>query len=187
MQVENLLLHKPEYRSTKRLLLVSENQLLRVDNGFMTRYRQLQEMTIIRKLTFSREKILDVYIKLEVILAELIKINLVGFETEKSAMLEEMLKNMQMHRKREILKTWGVIDKGLSTQLERLSSVRNALAHSWILRGIKYKEDFLKDNFENFKIDFETSWTKVIEIYMKEQSKHIDDLIEKLETDPERT
>ena len=88
-----------------------------------------------------------------------------------------------MHRKREILKTWGVIDKALSTQLERLSSVRNALAHSWILRGIRYKGDFLKDNFENFKMDFETSWTNVIKIYMKEQTKYINDLIERLEKD----
>ena len=183
MHVENLLLHEPEYRSTMRLLLVSKTDLLRVDNGFVQRFGQFQEAAMIRRLTFNREKILDVYIKLEVILAELIKMYLVGFELKKSVMLEEILKNTQMHRKREILKAWGVLDKALSTQLEVHSRVRNAVAHSWILRGIKYKEYYLKDNLEDFKLDLESSWTKVIEVYMKEQTKHIDSLIERLEKD----
>lgn len=122
MQVEDLLLHAAEYRTGIRLLLVSDSQFLLVDDGYLNRYTQIREMEIIRGLTFSREKILDVFIKLEVMLTELIKLKLVGFYSERAVMLEEIIKNMNIHRKREILKTWGIIDRPLSSRLETLKN-----------------------------------------------------------------
>lgn len=70
MYVWNLLRSNPEYRLRLRFMLISETVILRVYKGRLYEYRQLKPLTVIRDMTWNRGKILETFIKLEIMTTE---------------------------------------------------------------------------------------------------------------------
>ena len=73
-----------------------------------------------------------------------------------------------------------MIEGDLKSKIEELKNVRNGLAHSWSERDVLYKNISLYDNIEEFRKDAKEVWLSLIEIYMKEEVKHLRTLLNKL-------
>jgi DNA integrity scanning protein DisA with diadenylate cyclase activity len=56
------------------------------------------------------------------------------------------------------------------------------LAHRWTESEVNYKGQKLPLNFQEFREDLERVWKVLIEKYMQEQNKKIDELINTLRT-----
>lgn len=177
--VWNLLRSNPGYRL--RCILISETVILRVYKERLFEYRQFKQLAIARDLTWNRGNILEAFIKLEIIITELVISRRIGI-FERDLKLEEKLEKMPTRNKILELRECGGIDQDLWSILDSLFLVRNDLAHSWSKEEANYLGNLLKDNFPKFKQDFEIAWTRIIEIYMQEQAPKVDPLIKKIES-----
>jgi hypothetical protein len=129
-------------------------------------------------LNLNRGKILDLFSKLEFIVNEIIQLELLGFNSEKSYLLDDILENVDLFSRIRLLKEWNVIDNTLLNQLMQIKQVRNGFAHAWKIKTVKYKGDLIKKKFGEFRDDMNSIVTNLILIYNSrlEESANIDSI-----------
>jgi phosphopantetheinyl transferase (holo-ACP synthase) len=80
-----------------------------------------------------------------------------------------------------------MINSSETEKIEKISSVRNQLAHRWSGKEVSYGKDntgkpiSISNNIEKFKNDAEEVWKTLIRIYMIEEEKQVGRVIQKLE------
>jgi hypothetical protein len=172
-----------------RLLIISEKQTVRLFEG-----ERFFELTTdihghIKSLTKDRGKILEVFSRIEFLINELIKFDILGIPDrntdwkKRNVFEDEILMKIDLKDKIKILKSRGYFDNTLSSKLFDLKEVRNKYAHSWIESRIMYHnkpiESYTNSSFHEFMTDMIEVWEKLFEIYKKEQNKiNIEDLIQ---------
>ncbi len=121
-----------------RLLVITPVEWLRVFNNQMELHTEFVELAFIRKLKPERGQILDFFSKMESLVGELIKAKFLGLFSEQSNEFDDLLQKLNFARCIELLLTWGTIDGHLKNDINRITSVRNQLAHSWSEKEVFY-------------------------------------------------
>src|SRR6185312_9799782 len=120
--------------------------------------------------------ILEMFTKVEFLMAEIMRLKILGYEVEKSEMMADLISSVPVNRKISFLKKWNFIDSGLSKTLIALFDVRNGFAHKSSVDEITYKNKPMekywnKGTFEEFSRDLSKSWQQLIKLYITEQDK----------------
>lgn len=175
-ELENLIvfLHYPDLKIPKniRLYLVYEDEEYYLKDGMFRR----EHFSDFQYLQRERGQILDAFARFEFLIGEIIRFKIIGFETEKSDMLIDLISAIGFNRQISLLTDWKIIDSDLKKALNSLIEVRNGLAHKFFKQEIKYKNkplmDFWEKNaFEEFVKDMKNSWKKLVKIYENDQQK----------------
>lgn len=170
-----------------RLLIITPAEWLRVSNKQMELHTDFVEPVFIRKLKPERGQILDFFSKMESLIRELIKAKFLGLFSEQSNEFDDLLQKLNFAGCIELLLAWGTIDGHLKNNINRITGVRNDLAHSWSEKEVFYDKDNngnpvpLIDNIIKFRENAEQVWVSLVNIYMKLEVKYLGRLITKLE------
>lgn len=177
--------------SDLRLLIMTPSKSLYVSNGQFELNTQRIEDAMTYQLTgpqLTRGNILDFFSKLEVLVNEIVQANILGLFSPKVREFDQVLSKVDFVDKVDLLVKWKVINNNLKKKIDDLRKVRNYYAHSWSESDTipSYKKDdkgnpiSLRDNIENFRKDSRVVMLGLIEIYMKEEVKHLGILLNKL-------
>lgn len=154
-----------------RYFIVSENQFLRVYNGGKFFRMCFDENKIVTSLKLDRGQILDLFSKLEFFVNELILLRVLGLNSDKNFMLDDILEYVDFFSRVKILRQWNIIDGTLSDLLMQTKQVRNGFAHAWDASEVSYKGYLITASFAEFKKDMEQIWKQLVTIYNDEFQK----------------
>lgn len=164
-----------------RMFVITPTAYVRIYKGKITWGLQEEEFALVRRLKCERGEILDLFSKLEFWVNELIQLRLLGPNSEKSEMLDEILERSDFFSRIKILEKFGIIDHSLVNALNETRQVRNGFAHSWEIHEVYYKEKPIESNFPLFKGDMEKIWAGLVAVYSKEQKKYdVDRIFEEI-------
>jgi hypothetical protein len=186
-KIQDLVRQKWQSFPDFRLLIITSTEWLRVYNTQMDLHTEFVELAFIRKLKPERGQILDFFSKVESLVRELIKAKFLGLFSEQSNEFDGLLQKLDFAGGIELLLAWGTIDGHLKDNINRITGVRNQLAHSWSEKEVFYGKDDkgnrvpLIKNIIKFREDAEHVWVSLVKIYMKSEVKYLHRLISKLE------
>jgi hypothetical protein len=174
-----------------RLLIMTPSRSLYVSNGHAEYNRQRTENAMTGQLIglqLARGNILDFFSKLEILVKEIVQANILGLFSPKVREFDQVLLKLNFADYVELLYKWRVIKSSLKEKIDDLRKIRNHYAHSWSESDTipLYKKDekgnpvSLRDNIERFRKDTREVMLALIEIYMKEEVKHLGILLNKL-------
>jgi hypothetical protein len=163
--------HRKNLPENLKLLIITENEIIRVYKGMIEASSFDDKLAIPKNLKCERGDILDIFSKLEFIINELINLKVLGPNSEKSIMFDNILESINFPTKLRLLKDWGIIDNRLIRLIEKTRRVRNALAHKWSIFEVRFNNRPLRDTFEDFRNDMTSIWEQIIDIYQNEQEK----------------
>lgn len=175
--------NQPEIPKELDLFLVTKESYIRFHNGFFNTGKNYVDTVLLqaKKLNLDRGEILSVFSKMEVLLYELIHLIVIDYDTKKRVMFDDILDNINLHRKIELLRKWELISNNECDNFQKLKSVRNGFAHAWNKKEVYYKDKPIEENFDDFKKDLENMWFIILDIYKKEQTKiDLDEIRKKL-------
>lgn len=126
-------------------------------------------------ITKNRDNIMSGFSKMGFLFDEIIRMRIVGYSNEKNS--DELLYALNLiplNRKIRTFLDWKVFPPEYTREMSRLFEVRNALNHAVSIDNVNYtpnKEVSLSSQtgFKKFKIDFERSWKKLLQVYAEEQ------------------
>ncbi len=155
-----------------RLYLVNNGEEYYIKDG---RFRR-EYVNDFQYLFQERGQILDAFARFEFLIGEIIRFKIIGFETEKSDVVIDLISAINLNRQISLLTNWKIIDSDLKKLLNSLLEVRNGLAHKFFKEETNYKNKKLIEYgenkvFEGFKKDMMNTWKELVKIYEKEQQK----------------
>lgn len=158
-----------KFPANLRLFLITDTEYLRI-------YKGKVEMNhfpfgFVKGLKLDRGNILDFFSKVEFFINEIIQLKLLGFNSDKYGMLDDVLENVDLFSRIKILNDWKIIDDKLKNKFNETKKVRNGFAHLWSESEIEYQGKPIKETFPKFKSDMEEIWTQLLKIYSVEQKK----------------
>ncbi len=126
-------------------------------------------------ITKNRDNIMSGFSKMGFLFDEIIRMRIVGYSDKKNN--DELLYTLNLiplNRKIRALLDWKVFSPEYTREMSRLFEVRNALNHAVSIDNVHYtpnKEVSLSSQtgFKKFKLDFERSWKKLLQVYAEEQ------------------
>ncbi len=130
---------------------------------------------VVRNIDLDRGEILDVFTKLEFLINEIMQLKLLGFNSEKSFMLDDLLVSADLYSRVKILEEWGIINRKVSNLIMQTKRVRNGFAHSWGNEEVYYKGERIESNFSKFKDDLEYVWLELLRTYYNLLMKNLRD------------
>lgn len=141
-----------------------------------------ENATINRIMKPDRGKILDIFTKIEFLVNHLIIVKIVGFLSEKVLLIDEILLYVELFSRIKILKSLEVLNNSEEDKIMQLKKVRDGFAHKWDAYEINYKNKSLTDhkNFKLFKEDLKYVWNMLIDKYIIEEEKNIEEIINRL-------
>ena len=153
------------------LFLVGNTQMYVTQYSAMTAFGS----SISDHLTKKRDRIIEVFTRIEFLVDELMRIHLIGINSPKDKEINDILDGMAIGRKLQFLKKWKLLSKDLQERLKDLIAVRNGVAHDVSLHNVFYKEKRIFaviDNtfFNQFKEDLESTWNELLEVYRQIQN-----------------
>jgi len=130
----------------------------------------------------KREKIIEVFSRVEFLVDELIKIHVIGINHPKESDFYSLYDKMGIGSKIRLLNEWGLIDGVFRASLQNLISVRNSVAHDVSLHETTYNGEHIftaRDGtqFNNFRADLQNAWATLREIYREKQDQEDWDLL----------
>lgn len=166
------LLHEKKKTLRYRLHYISGNQFWHFDKTIKKYGYSAGEFDFIRRMHLDRGEILEAFSKIEFLTNEIIRLKLLGYESDQLDFLDELLEKVDFSRKYNLLTEHEIIDKSLRDALARVKKVRDKFAHVWITNSIPYRDGkTLEQEFDSFKQDLEALWSATIDAYKIEQSK----------------
>jgi hypothetical protein len=155
------------------LFLITEETYIRMHKGNLNIGKNYVDTVVLnpKKLALDRGQILEVFSKMEFLLNELTHLLVIDYSEIKREMFNDVLENVNLHRRIELLRKWRLIPNGECNQLQELKSVRNDFAHAWDNKEIFYKGQCIENNFEEFKTDLKDSWLILVDVYKEQQQK----------------
>ena len=167
------------------LFLITEETYIRFHNGQPPDMGKNYVDTVVlnpKKLELDRGQILSVFSKMEFLLNELIHLLVIDYDAKKRAMFNDVLENINFHRRIELLRKWGLINNSECGRMQGLKNVRNGFAHAWSRKAIFYKGQPIEKIFDDFKKDLKDTWLSLVAVYQNEQRKiNLDEIREKLD------
>jgi hypothetical protein len=153
-----------------RFYFIYKNKHYFIDNG---RFKSGFSSKIV--ITKNRDKIMSGFSKMGFLFDEIIRMRIVGYSDKKNS--DELLYALNLiplNRKIRTLLDWKVFPPEYTRDMSRLFEVRNALNHAVSIDDVNYtpnKEVSLSSQagFRKFKVDFERSWKKLLQVYAEEQ------------------
>ena len=164
------LLRKQDFLDKIRFYFIHKNKHYFINNGHI---KSGFPSNIV--ITKNQNTILAIFSKMGFLFDEIIRIRIVGFSNEKNSNeLLYVLNLIPVNRKIRTFLDWKVFSPEYTRDMSRLFEVRNALNHSVSLEGVNYNsnKDVLLSSqagFKKFKLDFERSWKKLLQIYEEQQ------------------
>jgi len=130
----------------------------------------------------KREKIIEVFSRIEFLVDELIKIHVIGINHHRETEFYSLYDRMGIGTKVKLLNGWKVIDGQFRSMLQNLISVRNSVAHDVSLHETTYNNEHIftaidHTEFDNFRADLQNAWALLREIYREKQEKEDWDLL----------
>ena len=168
------------------LFLVFDRTTIRIG------YRKLFiEMTreahgFVEGLRLERGKILEAFSRLEFMINEMLKFELLGTPTtdtdwSKRKFFDEIMNHADFSNRINWLCERMNLGEKLKQKLHKLRKLRNAYAHTWREEEIQYKKNKpikTKACFKEFKDDFRQVWKSLCDIYKTQQKEiEIEELI----------
>lgn len=161
-----------------RLLLVLDRTTVRIGD----RRRFVEQTTdvygFVEGLQAERGKILEAFSRLEFIINEILKFELLGVPTvdtdwSKRKFFDEIMNYVDFSNKINWLRERMNLGEKQKQKLHNLRRLRNGYAHIWREDEIQYKNRpiKIKSCFEEFKDDFREVWKSVCDIYRTQQDK----------------
>ena len=95
--------------------------------------------------------------------------------------IQSLVNRITFEAKYSILKEWCLINSELDSLFYKLKSVRNVLAHHWVINNAVYgKDKTIETNFVQFQEDIRKFWILLVEIYEKleSQEKQLQEMLE---------
>jgi hypothetical protein len=186
-EVETLLRKQKERWKGMRLFLVTHNSWLRLyDDKNLERHYEAIEYVIIKRLQPRRGEILDIFAKLEFLTNQLMQAKLLGLFSSNMSLLDDVLEYVDFFSTIKLLQNWNILDTKTDGEIinifNQLKQVRNGLAHKWKETEVNYRGIKITENMDQFRQDLEIVWKRLIALYMQEQDKKIDDLIDRLKS-----
>lgn len=171
----DLLHKKPKIPKDFFLFLITEESVMRIDKGNLDIGKNYVDTVVLnpKKLELDRGQILSIFSKLEFLLNELFHLLVIDYSEFKRGMFNDVLENVSLHRRIELIVKWGLIEGKEGNKLQQLKSVRNGFAHAWNDKEVFYKGKCIQENFDEFKEDLKESWLVLVDVY-KQQQKKID-------------
>lgn len=164
------LIKKQNFSNDVRFYFIGQNKHYFINNNnFKSGFTS--KITI----TKNREKILAIFSKMGFLFDEIIRMRIVGYSNERNSNeLLYALNLIPVNRKIRTFLDWKVFSPEYTRDMSRLFEVRNALNHTVSIDDVKYipnKEISLSSQagFKKFKIDFERSWKKLLQVYIEQQ------------------
>ena len=164
------LLRKQDFLDKIRFYFIHKNKHYFINNGHL---KSGFSSNIV--ITKNPNTILTVFTKMGFLFDEIIRMRIVKYSNEKNSdELLYVLNLIPVNRKIRTFLDWEVFSPEYTRNMSRLFEVRNALNHSVSLDGVTYnsnKEVLLSSQagFKKFKVDFERSWKKLLQIYEEQQ------------------
>ena len=164
------LLRKQDFLDKVRFYFIHKNKHYFINNGFVK-----CGFSSNVKITKNHDTILSTFSKMGFLFDEVIRMRIVGCSDEKNSdELLYVLNLIPLNRKIRTFLDWKVFSPEYTRDMSRLFEVRNALNHSVSLDGVNYnsnKKVLLSSQagFKKFKVDFERSWKKLLQIYEEQQ------------------
>jgi len=164
------LLRKQDFLDEIRFYFIHKNKHYFINNGHI---KSGFSSNIV--ITKNQNTILTVFSKLGFLFDEIIRMRIVGYSNGKNSdELLYVLNLVPVNRKIRTFLDWKVFSPEYTRDMSRLFEVRNALNHSVSIDGVKYnsnKEVLLSSQvgFKKFKVGFERSWKKLLQIYEDQQ------------------
>lgn len=160
-----------------RLLMITPTRWLRLYKGEISRSPENLEHELFSNLEeIDRGKILDIFSKIEFLVNEMIQTKVIGYDVDRSYLLDSILENISFSTKLSLLKEWGLFEgyeDRIFYKIKAIMNVRNRLAHQWSPTESEYKKRPLIQVFSDFKKDLKKCWIDLIEIYSKEQDQKL--------------
>lgn len=170
-----ILLHHPNLKipTNLRLYLVSEEGREYYVKDGKLRQEYLNEF---QWLTANRGVLLEAFARFEFLIGEIIRLKIIGFETEPNDMIIDLISAINLNRQISLLSDWKIIDSDLKKKLNALIMVRNGLAHKFFEEDVTYKNNEImgfgeSKSFDGFIKDLKDAWKNLVKIYVKEQEK----------------
>lgn len=173
---------------TKSKLLPSNMQLFLLDDkGWFRYYKGRTTHNMFHKFVDenrspNRGNLLDSFAILEFLLAELIRIRIIGIRSESTLRMNDVLAKIGFSEKIKLIREWKLITNEQEIQLRDLTHVRNMLAHKFDISEMEYHGKPLKTNFECFAKQMNSIWEELRIVYLKHQdSKEVEKLIKQIQ------
>ena len=174
------LLAKRDFSDKIRFYFIHKNKHYFINNGhFKSGFSS--NILVIK----NQDKILSIFSKMGFLFDEIIRMRIVGYSNEKNSdELLYVLNLIPVNRKIRTFLDWKVFSPEYTRDMSRLFEVRNALNHTVSIDDVSYtlnKEVSLSSQtgFKKFKVDFERSWKKLLQVY-QEQQKPVYSQLDKL-------
>lgn len=174
---------QPNIPRDLELFLITEETYIKFHNGYLDIGKNYVDTVVLnpKKLELDRGQILSAFSKMEYLLNELIHLLVIDYDVKKRYMFNNILENINLHRKIMLLNKWGLISNRECKNMQKLKSVRNSFAHVWDEKEVEYKEVALENNFDEFKNDLKELWLVLVDVYKVEQIKiNLDEIKKKL-------
>lgn len=155
-----------------RIFLVTENSFLYVNDG-ASEYAPHYSIDHDWKNVPERGDLLDRFTKIEFLITELVRAQILPLSLENDQKLLDIIRNQSARTKIEYLRKWQVIDQEIGKTLISLFEVRNNLAHNFNKANAKYAGDYLSvsTSWEKFRQDLNSVWSELVSRYKKEEEK----------------
>ena len=166
------------------LFLITEETYIRLYKGNLDIGKNYVDTVVLnpKKLTLDRGEILTVFSKMEFLLNALIHLLVIDYSEIKREMFNDVLENVNLHRRIELLRKWELISNSQCEQLQKLKSVRNGFAHAWNYKDVFYKRQRIDKIFDEFKDNLKVSWLLLVDVYKEQQKKvNLDEIRELLQ------
>ena len=116
---------------------------------------------------------LSAFSKMGFLFDEIIRMRIVGTNKNSNELLY-VLNLIPLNRKIRTFLDWGVFSPEYTRDMSRLFEVRNALNHAVSIDEVYYNQNkkillSSQKGFNKFKKDFEKSWKKLLQEYVKQQ------------------
>lgn len=132
----------------------------------------------VERLKLERGKILEAFSRLEFIVNEILKFELLGVPTantdwSKRKFFDDIMNYVDLSSRINCLCERMNLKGKLKQKLHNLRKLRNAYAHTWAEEDIQYKNKPIatKACFEEFKNDFREAWKSLYDIYRSQQNE----------------
>ena len=162
------LIKKKKISDNLRFYFIYKNKHYFIHNGHI-------EFGFSSKITIAknRDSMLSAFSKIGFLFDEIIRMRIVGSDKNSDELLY-VLNLIPLNRKIRTFLDWGVFSPEYTRDMSRLFEVRNALNHAVSIDEVYYNQSkkiplSSQKGFNKFKKDFEKSWKKLLQEYVKQQ------------------
>jgi len=164
------LIKKQDFSDKIRFYFIYKNKHYFINNGHLK--SGFSSKIIITK---DRDKILSAFSKMGFLFDEIIRMRIVGYSNEKNSdELLYVLNLIPLNRKIRTFLDWKVFSPEYTRDMSRLFETRNELNHAVSVTDVCYTPNkkvslSSQTGFKKFKMDFERSWKKLLQVYAEQQ------------------